>query len=338
MRVGGQWIGWGLGDSDPEVRKLKAYMRKKFSYARDLADTNLYDQQMVKAVTEMQARYNTGFGQLATGKYTPGVINFETKVVMGYVPRPPKLDQRPMLFSVCGTGVPWWVGPDADTAKAVEAQYKWQPTGYPAQAIPMGPSIDAGKAELENQINIHRDQVMRCGAALLGYSQGAICVSELYMEQIEPENGRLHWMLPKLLKVCTWGNPCRQKNIVWPDAGAPSAPVNTQGVADNRMTRTPSFWREYAHLGDLYACSPDDESGENRNAIWQIIRNGDMMTGPNSLLRQVMELTGISRDADAISETTGMVKAMLDALVFFGKQTQPHTNYDITPAVQYLRG
>lgn len=337
MRVGDQYVGLGLGDSSEEIRRIKAHMRRKFSYARDLADTGLYDEHMVAVVTEMQARYNTGYGQLATGKYTPGIINVETKIVMGYMPRPPRPDDRPMLFTVCGTGVPWWVGPDAVTAQAVENLYRWQPIGYPAKAIPMGPSISAGKDELENQLHLHHDQIIRNGAALAGYSQGAICVSELWEEQIKPIGGRLRWAYTHINKAVTWGNPSREKGRVWPDAGGPMSGPHTQGVVENRMVDTPDWWRNYSHKGDLYADSPDDESGENRTAIWQVIRNGDAFRGPNSLLRQVLELTGVVRDSHQIIETTGMFKAMLDALVFFGKGTKPHINYSTAEAIEYLR-
>jgi hypothetical protein len=337
MRIAGAWVGWGLGDSDPEVQRIKAFMRKKFSYARVLADTPLYDQQMVSVVSEMQARYNAGYGQLAKGKYSPGIINYETKIVMGYVPRPPKLDQRIMLFSVCGTGVPWWIGPDADAARAVESQYRWQPIGYSARAVPMGGSIDEAKAEIINQFNIHRDQVIRCGAALLGYSQGAIVISETWEEEIKPVTGQLHWAMPHITKACAWGNPCREKGKVWPDAGGKPSPKDHKGVTSNLMVDTPDWWRNYAHAGDLYSDCPDDESTEDRTAIWQIIRNGDFMSGPDSLLSQVLELTGIKRDANQISEATGMFKAMLDALVFFGKQTGPHVNYSVAEAIAYLK-
>jgi hypothetical protein len=337
MRIGGQYVGLGLGDSSEEIRRIKAHMRKKFSYARNLADTSLYDQAMVAAVTELQTRYNAGWGQLATGKYTPGVINVETKVVMGFIPRPPRPDARPVLLTVCGSGVPWWIGPDADTARAVENLYRWQPVGYPATPVPMGKSIAAGKVELATQFTLHRDQVVRNGAALLGYSQGAIVATELFAEQIRPPSGALHWALPHLRKACMWGNPCREKGRVHPDAGGPPSPPNHQGVTGNLLTDTPSWWREYSHLGDLYSSCPDDESSENRTAIWQIIRNGDAVRGPNSLLRQVMELAGVSRDADAISEVIGMFKAMVDAATFFGKGTKPHLNYSTAEAVAYLR-
>lgn len=339
MKIGGQWIGWGLGDSHEEIRALKAFMRKKFSYAKSLADTSLYDQPMVEAVTEMQRRYNTGYGQLATGKFLPGILNYETKVVMGFVARPTKVDFRPLLFTVCGSGVPWWVGPDADTARAVEDRYRWQPVGYPATPIPMGKSISAGKNELYTQLNKHRTQVEEFGAALAGYSQGAIIISEVWETDIKAPTGRLHWAAPHIRKAVTWGNPSREKGKVYPDAGGPPSARDRQGVTGpDLMVNTPDWWRNYAHKGDLYTDSPDDESGENRTAIWQVIRNGSVLKGPDSLLRQVLELTGVVKDAHQISETIGMVKAMMDALVFFGKGTKPHLNYDITPAVQYLRG
>ena len=336
MRVGGQYIGVGLGDSTEEVRRLRAHLRTKFSYAKGLADSSLYDREMMAAVVEMQYRYAAS-GKLAVGKYTPGVINYATKVAMGFFKAPPAKDQRPLLFSVCGTGVPWWIGPDADTARAVENKYRWQPIGYSAKAVPMGPSIDEAKAELENQFSIHREQVIRCGAGLLGYSQGAIVVSETFEEQVKPVGGRLHWALPSINRACTWGNPSREVGKVWPDMGGKVSPRNHGGVTGNLMVDTPDWWRNYAHAGDLYSDVPStDESGENRTAIWQIIRNGDFMRGPDSLLRQVLELGGISRDADAISETTGMVKAMLDTMMFFGTGTKAHINYSTGEAISYL--
>jgi len=336
MRIGGAWVGLGLGDSSEEVRKLRAFMRRKFSYAAALTDSSLYDAQMRDAVAEMQRRY-TAAGQLAADAYIPGVLNLETRYVMGYLPRPPKPDVRPVLLSVCGTGVPWWVGPDADTARAVGARWKWQPIGYPAAPVPMGPSIAAGRAELVNQIELWRTRIESAGCALIGYSQGAIVVSETYLQDIRPETGRLHWALPHIRAAVTFGNPCRERGKVWPDAGGkPSAP-GRGGVTPVLMDNTPPWWRDYAHAGDLYADCPADESGEDRTAIWQVIRDGNLTRGPDSLVRQVLELTG-AVDASSSAEAIGAVKAMLDALVFFGRQTGPHVNYSTREAVDYLMG
>ncbi len=337
MKIAGQWVGWGLGDRDEEIRTLKAFMRRKFSYAKALADTPDYDEPMVVAVAEMQARYNSGFGKLPTGKYIPGVLNFQTKIAMGYVPWPARPDLRPVLFTVCGTGVPWWVGPDADTARAVEDKYRWQPIGYPARPVPMGPSISAGRDELYVQFTTHRAQIVSQGAALAGYSQGAIVVAETWEADIKPESGRLHWAKPHIRKAVTWGNPMRERGRVWPDAGGPPSPKTHGGVTADLMVDTPDWWREYAHKGDLYTDVPPDESGENRTAIWQLIRSGDLRQGPDSLLRQVLELTGVVTDGTQLAEVTGMFKAMLDALIFFGKRTGPHLNYSVAEAIAYLR-
>ena len=334
MRIGGAYVGLGIGDVHEEVRRIKAHMRKKFSYAKGLADTSIYDQQMVAVVTEMQARYAKS---AQIGAHTPGIINAETKYVMGFLPRPPRADTRAMLFTVCGTSVPWWVGPDADTARAVEHKYRWQPIGYPARAVPMGPSIRAGRDELYVQMSGWRDRIVKHGCALAGYSQGALIISEAWEYDIKPPTGRAHWALPHVRKAVTWGNPMREKGKVWPDAGANPSPPDHQGVTGTLMVDTPDWWRNYAHVSDLYCDVPDDESGENRTAIWQMIRDGNMVSGPDSLLRQILELGGFVKDADQISEVTGMFKAMVDALTFFGKQTGPHMNYSTAEAIDYLK-
>ena len=334
MRIGGAYVGLGLGDSSEEIRKLKAHMRKKFTYAKPLADTSLYDQQMVDAVVQMQKRYKAA-NQI--GPHTPGIVNAETKYACGFLPRPAKPDVRGVLFTVCGTGVPWWVGPDADTARAVEYKYLWQPVGYPAQPVPMGPSIVAGRAELAVQMNRHRDRITQHGFALAGYSQGAIVVSETWEFDIKPANGSLAWAKPFLRKAVCWGNPMREKGAAWPDAGAPMAAPDHQGVTTVLMKDTPPWFRNFAHAADLYTDVPDDESGENRTAIWQVIRDGNMISGPDSLLNQFLELGGIRKDADQLSEATGMFKAMIDAVTFFGKGTGPHVNYSIGEAIDYLK-
>ena len=335
MRIGGQWVGLGKGDTSPEVQKIKAHMRLRFkSYAGELADTPLYDDQMVAAVTEMQRRYKAA-GRI--GEFTPGIINPETKYAMAYLPRPPAQDKRPVLFTVCGTGVPWWVGPDADTARAVEGQYRHQPIGYPAAPAPMGPSIAAGSGELVKQFNIHRAQVERHGCAMAGYSQGGIVVSEVFLQEIRPKAGRLNWALPHLRKVVTFGNPCRERGRVWPDPGGRPAPPGHGGVTPVLMDNTPEWWRDYAHAGDLYSDSPADESGENRTAIWKIVHNGDIARGPDSLVSQAVELTGAT-DASAVAEVVGMAKAAFDALFFFGSGTKQHINYDVRPAIDFLAG
>jgi hypothetical protein len=337
--IAGKWVGLGLGDADAEVGRIRDFMRRKFrSYAGNLPDTRtpsgvpLFDAPMAEATLRMQRAY------VAEGKLKPefanGYIGATTKVVMGYL-NAPSVDVRPMLFTVCGTSVPWWVGPDADTARAVEQQYKWQPIGYPAATVPMGPSIEAGKAELRNQFNIHRAQVERNGAAVGGYSQGGCVVSEVWEEDIKPNGGRLNWAKPFLRRAVTWGNPDREAGKVFDDfSGVAVAPPNTSGVTGTLMRDTPNWWRNYAHKGDLYAAgwTGNNAASQDKTAIWQLIRGTRVFSGPDSLLAQFLELA-----QQPLPGAIGAFTAMFSAIGFFGSGTRDHVNYNIGPAIDYLR-
>lgn len=336
--IGGKWVGLGLGDASDEVGKIRDFMRRKFSYAKGLPDTRkliegrqvpLFDAPMAEAVLRMQRAY-VSEGKLASELAT-GYVNTATKVVMGYL-KATTVDIRPVLFTVCGTGVPWWVGPDADTARAVENLYKWQPIGYPAAPFPMGRSITAGKTELRNQMQIHRAQIERNGFAFAAYSQGAVVASEVWEQDIKV--GPLNWAHKHFRKAVTWGNPSREQGKAWPDPGGKIAPPHTSGVAhpSERMKDTPANWRDYAHDGDLYTTGTNDASGQDKTAIWRIIRGEKFFIGPDTLLEQFLEIT-----QSPISGAYGAFDAFLDAGMFIVKRTTPHLNYHIGPAIEFLR-
>ena len=326
MKIGGAWVGWGLGDNDPEIRNFKAFMRAKFSYAKTLADTPVFDDATFAAVYQMQSSY-TAQGKL---KKPTGLIDYATKIASGFLAKPPPADTRPVLFTVCGTGVPWWIGPDAITARALEWKYKWQPIGYRAAPFPMNTSAQEGRAELCRQFEIHRDRVIKYGCAMIGYSQGAIATSECLSLDVLPDNGRLHWARGSILKAVTFGNPMREAGHVWADPGAAPAPMSSHGIADRLLVDTPTWWRDYAHKGDLYS-DVEGDSGENKTAIYKIVMGARMLQGPDSLLAQVLEL-GTGKPAELI----GMLKAVMDAGLFFANGTGPHVNYDPRPAIEYL--
>lgn len=329
MLVAGVWY-LGPGDASDEIRKIKAYMRRMYSsYAGHLADTELYDEDMTHTVYVMQGRLRDQ-GKLPPEKVN-GLIGASTKVAMGYL-KATTTDIRPVLFTVCGTGVPWWIGPDADTARAVENLYKWQPIGYPATPFPMGKSIKAGKVELLRQMDLHRSQVERNGFAFASYSQGAVVASEVWEFDIKGGN---HWAKNKLRKAVTWGNPSREKGHVWPDnSPEPVAGPNTSGVAapGDRLKDTPPQWRDYAHRGDLYTTGSDDTVGQDKTAIWRIIRGEKFFIGSDTLLEQFLEVA-----QQPLPGAISAFRAMWDAMTFFGKGTGPHINYNINPAIDYLR-
>ncbi len=282
-------------------------------------DTDLFGARAQAWQQEYEAR---------TRQVQDGVVSDDDLAKLG-IPLPQ--DNRPVLFTVCGTGVPWWVGPDADTARAVEDRYKWQPIGYPAAPFPMSTSYEAGRSELRRQFTLWRAQVERCGAALGGYSQGAIVTSLFWEQDVKPETGSCHWAKDHITKAVAWGNPMREQGKAYPDAGAPIAPADSHGVTGNLMVDTPDWWRNYAHKGDLYTdCS--GESGEMKTAIWQIVRGTNVFRGPDSIIAQVIETI-----QQPLPGAIAMLKAMLDAGIFFAAGTGPHVNYDIRPAIEFLR-
>jgi hypothetical protein len=327
VRIGGQYVGLGAGDSSIEVQKIKAFMRNKFrSYAGNLTDSPYFDAATTIAVAEMQSRYAAS-GQLAPGAYLSGIVNAETKYVMGYLPRPTAPDRRPVLLTVCGTGVPWWVGPDADVARAVETRYRWQPVGYPATPFPMNPSAQAGRDELKRLVDLPENQGE---LNLIGYSQGAIVVAEFWEYDVKPSNGSHHHRINDIRRAVTFGNPMREQGKAYPDPGAALASATSHGIADRLMVDTPDWWRNYAHHGDLYTeCEGD--SGEDKTAIYKIVMGTRVFSGPDSLLAQFLEIA-----QRPLPEAIAVFKAVIDAGMFFIKGTGPHVNYDTRPAIDYL--
>lgn len=332
MKIGGAWVGWGLGDSDPagtdEIARFKAFMRGKFSYAKALTADGIFDDATLTAVLEMQRRY-TAAGKLGSAS---GIIDWRTKVVSGFLKPAQPIDTRPMLFTVCGTGVSWWgPGPDSDVARAVEGRWRWQPVGYPAQPFPMNPSVQAGRQELIRLFELHRNRIEKYGAGLIGFSQGAIVVCETWLDDIAAETGRLRWAKSSILKAATFGSPMREAGKVWADAGALPASPTSHGIADRLMVNTPTaFWRDYAHKGDLYT-EVEGDAGEFKTAIYKIVMGARIMQGPDSILAQVLELT----QAPA-TEAIAAMQAILKAGMFFVRGTGPHLNYDTRPAIDHL--
>jgi hypothetical protein len=313
--IGGAWVGLGLGDISPEIRKIKTFMRKKFrSYAGHLADTDVYDQQMVEAVMEMQRRY---------GLPPTGIIGASLKEKMGYWKPPPPPDNRPVLFTVCGTGVPWWVGPDADVARAVEHKWRWQPVGYPATPFPMNGSVKLGRGELKHLININLGPF-----ALCGFSQGAIVCGQVYKHDLLDPAGDLHDRLPDLKRALMFGNPMRQKGVVAEWIG--NKPTG-RGISNDRIENTPAWWKEATNKGDIYGDTPDDDTGEFQEAIFHIVMN-NWFSGGNSIFAQVFEIT-----SRPLPEVISAVKAIVNGIMFIGKGTGPHINHELGPAIEHMR-
>lgn len=329
---GTTWIGLGLGDASEEVRSIKSFMRGKFaSYAGHLADTDLYDQEMVDAVTEMQRRY--GIDQT-------GIINYAVKVKMGYVKQAPP-GKVGTLLTVQGTGVDMWTGPPADTARAVEGDWEWQPIGnYPASPFPMWASIWQGITELRFQLRRHADANPVGKIALAGYSQGAIVTSWVYKWDIQLPGGILHDLLPRVEAGVTWGNPMAQKGVFNGNRYAGWPVPEGMGINRDRMENTPALWLDFAHGRnsqwgqDIYCDRPDNLAGEDMELICDFVMAQDLGAFFVNLGSKALA----TLNTPAV-ELPAMFDAIMQAGMFFVvRGTRPHLDYDINPAVDYLRG
>lgn len=327
MRVAGQWVGLGLGDGpSEEIRAMKAYLRRKFSYAKDLADTGVYDEQMVAVVAAMQDRYAKA-GQI--GQYTPGVINVATKIAMGYIPRPVK--PRPVLFTIEGHLSSMWMGPCAETARILEGEglCRWQPVGYDNTRLPF--NNRSGQEEFRRLL---ADTTLLppgtpWGAAI--FSQGGIVGSSVFLEDIFPASGSLHWRLPDWRGTLAFGNPYRELNTVAPWIPDPPRP-GTHGISPTRMVDTPvQRWAEVARHGDMYAeVVAGSQATEHMQAIYLAVQN-KWSGHPDSLLSQILEL-----GAQPLPEFLAMVRAVANGVLFLGNMT-PHGGYDLRPCIDWMR-
>lgn len=310
-------------------RKLKA----KFSYAQGLDDSPLFTDELRSVLVKFQVAKN------AANKLnlrTDGVLDWSTQVALGVIaPNPPTpLRKKGVLLSVHGTYVSMWDGYPADTARAVQDLFVWQPVGnFPASAFPMAKSYRRGVEELVVLCRKFAGQ----RKILAGYSQGAIVTSRVWKYDISSRSGRLWDLRDEFVGAVTWGNPCRELGKANGNKFAGEPVPEGRGITDDRLVSTPEWWLDFAHGGnhplgrDLYTDVPDDDIGEDCTAIWKIVE-GVKVTGVDGLLEQVLEVT-----RRPLPEAVAMFRAVLYAGAFFGARTGPHVNYSIDGAVKYLR-
>jgi hypothetical protein len=251
--------------------------------------------------------------------------------------------KRRMLFTVGGAGSTWDIGYQAFIAQWLNqynGYYRWQGIGYPAQAFPMGDSINKGVAEHEQLLantNLMPPDMEWCGEY---YSEGAIVGVTVYKRMVSGVSP-VSWRLPYLKCVVTQGNPAREKGVAYGNdyAGWPKPGPNSRGICtdEERMVNTPKWWYDFAHIHDIYTDTPDDEGGEDMTLIWQIVRDPPQHligVSTNTLLGHVMGLL-----KSPIKEVPGAVLAAMHGMGFVATKpypTMPHIDYDLGPATQIL--
>jgi hypothetical protein len=328
--------------SGPVIANVKRELRRRFSYGAGLDDSEAWTDELTVALTTYQERVAA---EVRDGKRsgpaprTDGRIDWATQVQLGLIEQAPP-GKVGTLFTVQGTGVDMWTGPPADLARAVEADWEWQPIGnYPASPFPMWASIWQGITELRFQLRRHADLNPTGRIALAGFSQGAIVTSWVYKWDIALPGGILHDLLPRIAAGVTWGNPMAEQGKFHGNRYAGIPIPEGRGINRDRLENTPGWWLDFGHGRnspqgqDIYCDTPLDPSGDMMTVICDIVMQQEQGRGFMGLVDQAGKLL-----ADPEGRVPYLIDAVMQAGMFFIGGTGPHLSYDIRPAIDYLRG
>ncbi|MCG7607066.1 PE-PPE domain-containing protein [Mycobacterium sp. CnD-18-1] len=259
-----------------------------------------------------------------TGQVVDGIVSDQDLMALGLTPK------KVVIFTVAGTGANWDATYPYDLARWQDQErVVLQPIGYPAAMFPMGPSVNEGIDELVRQMAIHLDG-NDLNFILIGYSQGALVTSKVLQRMM---GGDLARYLDRCIAGVTFGNPCRERGH-YVGVNNPGG----QGLDPNPLKNTPTWWYDYATVGDIYADGPgndDHEAAEHMTAIFQAVQ-GHLLTGQDNLFEQVVELF-----LNPFREAPAAMKAIASGIGFFtaNPPTAPHIEYSVrecVPGVTYF--
>lgn len=341
MKVAGAYVGLGEGippelpDSSDEIARIKAWLKPRFTPARNtLDDGPVFTPALTAEVKRIQA-IRVGEGKLKPGEFIPGVINLATKYALGYL-KPPVNNKRPIIFTVEGHMSSMWIGPCAFIGAQMEAEgLAWhQPISYDRTSLPFKNATGVnevlrfyGQTTLDNGRPFPAD----LDHYLLGFSQGSIITNKVWMQHLKnaPAGSLLAARRDHLKRAIAFGDPWREKNVTagwWPDEPEPG----TQGISDQRMVDTPPFWKSANRKGDLYTNNPDNEVGLNRTAIYKIAAENSWSGGPAGLLQRMMDFLTPADDILPIFQ------AIIGGVMFLGNMDS-HGGYNLDAPTDYIR-
>jgi hypothetical protein len=333
MRIGGVWVGWGLGDNsaaDMTVKNFKAFARRMYmSYMGHLADTNKFDQQLYDALCLMQDKLVAG-GKLIPGQFLRGVLDLATQRASGFK----KADVvKPIIFSVEGHLANIFIGPAADTATQLEIQDKvhHKPIGYDNGKLPFNNrsgvdelALQVGSQQVQGPPGVLWPFPPGTPWGVTSFSQGAMIASEFMQKQVLPSSGPLHWRLKDFKRGLAFGNPRREKDKVCAWATDPPLP-GTEGIMGKgglfvtTGTAIEGKWAEHPRRGDMFAENNESADGKDKTAIAKIITENSWIGGEAAIFARVLAMFG-----NLPSEGFAAIKATVSAIMFLAKNPNPH--------------
>jgi hypothetical protein len=329
--IGGQYVGLGEGDSSPVIVDLKALMKRKYTPARNTLDDGPLFTPALTAEVKREQLVFLADGRLTPDKYLPGIVNLAFKYAVGLLSEEQIL---PLYFSAEGHMSDMNIGPVAWVGDVLRAEGRALhfPTFYTNNTIPF--KTQTGINEMARRIGqTVQDNGIKFPAgtpfAIGGFSEGSMVTYGVYTQFLAPGKP-LNWRLKDLRGVISAGCPHREKGVVAEWIADPPA-ADHQGISDERMVNTPSWWKEIARAGDLYT---DNQSSGDRalykTMCYKIIAKGSFSGGSAGFLARVIDLLSPTDDLIPVA------LAIYDGMRFVANMS-PHGVYPMDPAVQFLR-
>lgn len=327
--------------SGPTVAAAKVILKRRYNSYAGVLDTGPdFTPQLQMVLAEYQGRRNVQGGWKPVLRQD-GVLDYNTQDSLGMIPHTAPA-KKVVLFTVQGAGVDMYTGYQADTARALADIAEWQPIGnYPAAAFPMQDSVNQGIAELRLQIRRWAQLHPGIKMILIGYSEGSLVTGSVWKNDIVNPNGILHdlYLAGFFIAGVTWGFPMREQGKANGNVYAGQPIPDGQGIVDDRMTNTPDFWYDFAHGAngpqgrDIYTDEGTGDTGLIESAIWHIVASVDFFSQGAIVPLLITELQ------KPLAVILPAFEAIIQAGMFFiVNGLTPHTNYDIQPAINLLRG
>lgn len=300
--------------------------RIKRAAAGQLAPQIRADELLAARAVKFAAALEPLCGTLRAGNAPSGTTPLPIEILPPQPTPPPapapQHGGKPVLFTVNGFMGDMWQAMPADTARAVEDLYQWQPVGFNSGAFPLGTGRDDGVRELRRLITeVYPDRRF----AFASYSLGAVVAADVF-DQLR--DGDLQHRLGDFIGGVSWGNPRREKGNY---AGRSFDPGGAGIAGPDNLKNTPQNYLSYANPGDIYTCCPNDDVGENMTMVYNMVMlnwNGSL-TG---LMTEAAQLLG-----KPLPEVIDIALAVVNGLRFVGQRQAPHTQYPIDHAVTFLR-
>ncbi|MFV8173814.1 hypothetical protein [Mycolicibacterium peregrinum] len=329
----GKWIGFGLGDSDPDVPRsdpnwhavtlIREELHDTFQWARDMGVTEgeTVTEIVADAIAEFQSRAKI---PVLLDKDGHGYADFRTRVRLGSYPTPPA--PRHALLTFRGTGGIVGLDYTSRVAQANADVVEEIVINYPASmgGIPVGAAGDINAPSGNDCVDIAVDLAVAWIKAnpnrtflLGGYSLGAIAASRVRAMLLP--GGELEEYADNYVAGFVIGNPARAFGHTYYLGAIP----NGFGIYNWHLPDAACTWDwcEIVDPDDMYGNTPGGDVGEIIRKVQQIVMATTVSDPIGTvrkmipLLLQLLDEAGVELPFNIPGMITGALAGLLVAIL-----------------------